>query len=280
VLGVALALAASVAWGLSDFLGGLESRRFGALSVLIVTQPVGAGFAAALVLVAGREPLPTGELLAAVGGGVAVLLSLGAFYHAMALGSISVVATIAALSLFVPVIGGILRGESPSGLQALGAATAVAGVMLVAREPDPEWRTASRTAVGLAAASAFGFGVFLLAIDRAADTDPAWTIAAVRAGGIATVAVAAIVVRPAIPRARGALLAGLLVIGFLDILANSLYALATTHGLLPLVAVAASLYTAVTVILAWAFLGERLARSRRLGLLVALLGIGLIAAGA
>ena len=69
-------------------------------------------------------------------------------------------------------------------------------------------------------------------------------------------------------------------IGFLDILANSLYALATTHGLLPLVAVAASLYTAVTVILAWAFLGERLARSRRLGLVVALVGIGLIAAGA
>src|ERR687891_183701 len=41
VLGIALGLAASVSWGISDFIGGLQTRRFSALPVLLVSQPVG-----------------------------------------------------------------------------------------------------------------------------------------------------------------------------------------------------------------------------------------------
>ena len=55
--------------------------------------------------------------------------------------------------------------------------------------------------------------------------------------------------------------------------------MATNHGILPLVAVAASLYSAVTVLLARFVLGERLARSQRLGIVIALLGVALIAVG-
>ena len=82
------------------------------------------------------------------------------------------------------------------------------------------------------------------------------------------------------PRARGRVLVALLAIGFFDVLANSLYAVATNHGILPLVAVAASLYSAVTVLLARFVLGERLARSQQLGIVVALAGVAMIAAGA
>ena len=41
MLGIALGLGSSVAWGVSDFLGGLQSRRISALTVLLVSQPVG-----------------------------------------------------------------------------------------------------------------------------------------------------------------------------------------------------------------------------------------------
>jgi uncharacterized membrane protein len=71
----------------------------------------------------------------------------------------------------------------------------------------------------------------------------------------------------------------LVTIGCLDVLANSLFAVATNHGLLSLVAVAGSLYSAVTVLLARLVLGERLARSQRTGVVVALTGVVLIAAG-
>jgi drug/metabolite transporter (DMT)-like permease len=279
VLGFLLALGASASWGISDFLGGLQTRRFSALSVLVVSQPIGAVLALALALGFGDDPLPASKFALGAFGGATVVLALGAFYRAMALGSVSVVATIGALGVIVPVAGGIVQGEAPGGVQAVGAVVAVGAVLLVAREPDPEWREANRASVGLAALAALGFGTFFLALDGAADQDPAWAIAAARTGGVLVLAVGALWLRPSLPRARGRVLAALLAIGFFDILANSLYAVATNHGILPLVAVAASLYSAVTVLLARFVLGERLAGSQQLGIVVALAGVVLIAAG-
>jgi drug/metabolite transporter (DMT)-like permease len=71
----------------------------------------------------------------------------------------------------------------------------------------------------------------------------------------------------------------LVVIGIFDIGANVLFAVATTEGLLSLVSVAGSLYSAVTILLARFVLGERLARSRQAGIVVALAGVAMIAAG-
>ena len=91
---------------------------------------------------------------------------------------------------------------------------------------------------------------------------------AARAGGVATLLVAAAFVRPSM-RIERTLLPALLAIGFFDVLANSLFAVATNHGLLSLVAVAGSLYSAVTVLLARFVLGERLAAAPAAGVVVA-----------
>jgi drug/metabolite transporter (DMT)-like permease len=80
-------------------------------------------------------------------------------------------------------------------------------------------------------------------------------------------------------RFERSMLPTLLSIGFLDVLANSLFAVATNHGLLSLVAVAGSLYSAVTVLLARFVLGERLAGIQRAGIVLALAGVAMIAAG-
>ena len=79
-----------------------------------------------------------------------------------------------------------------------------------------------------------------------------------RASGVATLLVAAAFVRPSmrIPREMAP---ALVAIGVCDVTANSLFAVATNHGLLSLVAVAGSMYGAVTVLLARFVLGERLA---------------------
>ena len=279
MLGIALALAASASWGISDFIGGLQTRRFSALSVLIVSQPIGLVLAFAVALTLGDRSLSLGDFLLAAVGGATVVAALGAFYRAMALGSISVVATIGALGVLVPVVGGLISGEVPAPVQGLGAAIAIVAVLLVAREPDPEWREANRGSIGLAALAALGFGTFFLIIDRVAEQDAAWTIAAARVGGVALLAIAALATHPAIPNPRGTALVALLTIGVFDVLANSLYAVATQHGILPLVAVAASLYSAVTVLLARFVLGERLARPQQLGVAIALCGVALIAVG-
>jgi drug/metabolite transporter (DMT)-like permease len=98
-------------------------------------------------------------------------------------------------------------------------------------------------------------------------------------GGVATLLIIAGFARPSM-RIERSLLPALLTIGCFDVLANSLFAVATNHGLLSLVSVAGSLYSAVTVLLARFVLGERLARPQRVGVLIALAGVALIAAGA
>ena len=68
----------------------------------------------------------------------------------------------------------------------------------------------------------------------------------------------------------------LAVIGLLDTGANTAFAIATTGGLLSLVAVLGGLFPVVTVALAYFLLHERLAPVQRAGVLLALAGIPLI----
>jgi drug/metabolite transporter (DMT)-like permease len=279
MLGIALALASSVCWGTSDFLGGLRARRISALSVLLVSQPVGLVLALLVALFVGGDPLSARDTLIAAGAGATVVMALGAFYKAMALGTVTVVATIGALGVLVPVIGGLVQGDRPGAIQGVGAVASIVGVVLVAREPDPEWRSAGRLSIGLAALAALGFGTFFLGLDLSSGASPAWTIVAARVGGVLALLVAAAVVRPSMHIERD-LVPSLVAIGFFDVTANSLFAVATNHGLLSLVAVAGSLYSAMTVLLARFVLGERLAVPQRAGVVVALGGVALIAAGA
>jgi uncharacterized membrane protein len=69
------------------------------------------------------------------------------------------------------------------------------------------------------------------------------------------------------------------VIGVLDLGANGLFAIATTEGLLSVVAVLGSLYPAVTVVLARFVLSERVSRTQELGVAMTLAGVVAISAG-
>jgi drug/metabolite transporter (DMT)-like permease len=278
MLGIALGLASSLSWGISDFLGGLQARRLSAITVLLVSQPVGLALALVVALAAGGSGLSTGDAAIAAGAGAAAVLGLAAFYRAMALGSVSVVATIGALGVVVPVAAGLIQGEQPGAVQGVGCVAGVIGVVLVAREPDPEWRAAGRASVGLAALAAVLIGFFFVGLDAASGPEPIWTIVAARVGGVVTLLLGAAFLRPSM-RIERPMVPALLAIGFLDVLANSLFAVATNHGLLSLVSVAGSLYSAVTVLLARLVLGERLAAIQRAGVVVALGGVVMIAAG-
>ena len=209
-----------------------------------------------------------------------MVLALGAFYRAMALGSVSVVATIGALGVLVPVVAGLVQGDRPAAIQAVGA---VAGDRRGRRSspasPTPSGAPPGRTSVGLAALAALGFGTFFLGLDAASGARARLDDRGCARRRRRDPAVAAAFVRPSM-RIERAMLPALLAIGFFDVLANSLFAVATNHGLLSLVAVAGSLYSAVTVLLARFVLGERLAPPQRAGVVVALAGVAMIAAGA
>jgi drug/metabolite transporter (DMT)-like permease len=71
----------------------------------------------------------------------------------------------------------------------------------------------------------------------------------------------------------------LIAIGLLDVGANAAFAYASRAGLLSVVAVLASLYPVVTVLLAREVHGERLARIQLVGATGTLLGVALLSAG-
>jgi drug/metabolite transporter (DMT)-like permease len=212
--------------------------------------------------------------------GSAGIVALGAFYRALAIGTMSVVAPISATAAAVPVLVGLAEGERPGGLQIAGMVAALAGVILASREPVEEGcPPANRAAIGLALVAAAGFGTFFVGIDRASATaEVPWVIVVQRCCSLTLLVIAALAVRPSLPR-DGASLLVLGAVGLLDLGANGLYALATTKGLLSVVSVLGSLYPAVTVVLARFVLAERIARVQEVGVVLALAGVVAISAG-
>jgi drug/metabolite transporter (DMT)-like permease len=282
MLAAALALASSLSWGLSDFLGGFQSRRHHVLAVLLLSQ----GFAFAILVVAVLAGAPTEHDAASTAWAASVgalgLLGLMAFYRALAIGTMSIVAPISATGVAIPVLVGLASGERPGALQAAGIVLACGGVVLAAREApaeDDAARRASRASVGLALIAAIGFGTFFAGMDRAEQTgDGAWVLLAARTADVALLVLAALALRPRLPTAPGTL-GTIAAIGAFDLLANLLFVLATGRGLLSVVGVLGSLYPAVTVLLARFVLHERLSRAQNAGVLITLAGVVALAAG-
>src|SRR6478752_626988 len=134
-MAVALALIASVCWGVADFMGGSLSRRHPLLVVVLVSQAV--GLAGVVVVAAVRSGgYDSGTALPGVLAGLAGVVAVSSFYRSMTLGAISVAAPILATSAVVPVVVGLATGERPSAVQMAGIAAALAGVALVSREPS------------------------------------------------------------------------------------------------------------------------------------------------
>jgi drug/metabolite transporter (DMT)-like permease len=285
VLAVALGLGSSLCWGLADFFGGLQSRKRAMLAVLLVSQ----GVALALLVPFALALADEGPSASAVGwaalGGSAGVIALGAFYRGLAIGTMSVVAPISATGAAVPVLVGLAEGERPGILQVAGMVAALAGVILASRESEPTedmgaaHRSAGRASVGLALVAAAGFGTFFVGVDRASATaEVPWVIVISRSCSLVLVLVAALVARPDLP--RDALSFGALaMVGVLDLGANGLFAVATTKGLLSVVAVLGSLYPAVTVVLARFVLAERVSRLQEVGIGLTLAGVVAISAG-
>ncbi len=130
----------------------------------------------------------------------------------------------------------------------------------------------------LALVAALGFGTFFVGLRAGARADVLWALFASRGAGVAALVGAAVALRPG--REGGALeRPPLIAVAVLDLGANLLFAIATRHGLLSIVSVAGSLYPLATVVLARVVLGERVRRVQELGIVAAIGGVALIAAG-
>ena len=268
-----------MSWGTGDFFGGLASRRAHVLTVLVVSQAVGLVGVAAWALASGDGPPGIGDVLPAVGAGAAGAAGLAALYRGMAIGAMGIVAPISAVSPAVPLALDLLRGDAPGGIQWAGIATALAGVVLLAREPGGGAPRAGLAAgVTLALVAALGFGLFVVGLDAASDGGATWAVVVARASST-SLALCAVLVVAAPLWPPTSLLPAIAAVGLFDTTANVLVAFATTYGSAGIVAVLSALYPLTTIVLARIVLGERLDRHRRVGGVLALAGAALVAVG-
>ena len=191
-----------------------------------------------------------------------------------------VVAPISATAAAIPLAIGIATGDRPSGLESAGLGLALAGVVLASREELGAGEGSHRMAsgAGMALLSALGFGLFFVAMDRASDGDVLWAILVNRVTAVGLLLLAALVLRPPIA-VRRADVPAIAAIGALDMTANTMFAVASTKGLISLVAVLGSLYPITTIVLARVVLGESPHRLAKVGVAAALGGVVLISLG-
>lgn len=288
MLAITLALASSLTYGVSDFLGGVKSRSVALLGVLLVSQGISLVLLAVIVLTLGGGPPGGTFLLFAALAGVSETVGVAALYRGLAVGVMSIVAPVAATAPVVPVVAGVFLGELPAPIQGAGIVLAVTGIVItsrarstaepaVATEPAPAGAGVAASVVfGLLAA--LGFGSFYVAMDAASEAGVPWALLVARLTAVAIFVVAYSITRSPLA-VRGADVPVLALIGVLIVGADAMYAVASTLGLLGVVAVLSSLYPLVTIGLARLYLDERLGRFQQVGIALCLCGAVAVSAG-
>ena len=281
---VLVGLASAIVYGVSDFFGGLGSRRVSPLLVSLVSFAAAAVPIAVLTPLAGSVWSPRAVWLGVLAG-VAGAIAIWAFYAALAIGPMSVISPTTAA------VVGIGRGErfTPLGYTAL-AALVVAAVLLGVTREQQGGRVGVRVVV-LAVASGVGFGGYNVVMELTPpESEYAPLLVDLVAGALLFAVVLALLrlVRrdswwggaqapPVAARRPGLLFAA--AAGLLMSVANALLVWGLHQGELAIMGVLASLYPLGTVLLALTVLRERLTPVQVAGVALALLASAALALG-
>jgi drug/metabolite transporter (DMT)-like permease len=276
---IAFALSSALVFGAADFCGGAASRRAGSMNVLLMSMPT--GLVLMLIVMTGLGGLPhRGALawgtLAGLAGGTGLLV----FYRALANGPMSVVAPVSGLmSALVPAVVGVARGDRLTPAALAGVLLCLVAICMVSVE-----KNAGPVSFGhgpaLAVVAGTAFGLFFVVM-RLGDDGTLWPLTISKAVGLLVVAAIAFGARRGsldLPRHRTTIVIAILA-GSLDVVGNGLYILAARAGMLSIAGVLSSLYPASTVLLARLVYDERLRPIQRVGLAVAVAGVGLVTIG-
>jgi drug/metabolite transporter (DMT)-like permease len=268
-------LASATSWGAGDFSGGLATRRENVYRVIVLSHLIGGTLLLGLVLWLGEPPPARGVIVLGGAAGVCGALGLIALYQGLARGRMGIVAPVAAIvTAVLPVGVGITQEGWPSLAQLAGFVLALVAVWLLAGAgTDASIRVDE---LRLSVAAGLGFGLFLIFVDQVSSTAILWPLLGARAASVLMVG-AVVLAR----RDQSSLTASpwgfIALAGTCDTAGNAFFALATRAGRLDIAAILGSLYPAGTVLLAWLILRERLERRQWVGVVAALVALGLIA---
>jgi drug/metabolite transporter (DMT)-like permease len=273
-----LALASSLAYGAADFLGGMAARGAHVLRVVVIAAPASLVIELVLWPVFGAS-FDSGAVAWGSASGVASAASFALLYRTLAIGPMSVLSPVTAVvSAALPVGVGLVSGERLGVLAVVGIVLALVAVVVVSGGTDTRGLRPSRTALALAFGAGAAIALQLVCLNQAPDDSGIAPLLVGRAVSSVIVlgAVFALRTRLGDARPRPATAAAA---GVLDSLANFAFLLAVRDGDLAVIAVITSLYPASTVLLARAFLAERIGKTQLAGLGLAAVAVSLLALG-
>ena len=267
---------AALFYGLADYSGSKASRFANSASITFFGQAMAFMGIGVFLLFARTPVMPLESWLWTSGGGFGGALALVAFYKAMSMGSMTVIAPITAvIGLSVPVFAGVLSGERPSGFAWAGILLATVAVALVADVLDRHDLPTPPRVIWMAVAAGLGFGMIFVCMGNASHDHGVWPLFGQRLVSVPTVAAIALLQTRSISVPKNVFLLSIAA-GVLDTSANGLYLLATSAELMSIVSVVVAMYPVATIFLAMTLDHERLHKSQGIGLLLAITSLVLI----
>lgn len=284
-MGILFGLTSALLWGLGDYLVTHLARRVGTVRAMVYIQSL--SLLMWVLVLALRPAVPAGDAsiwAIAVGTGICHVIGLALVYRAFEVGTLSLVSPISSSFAVVTAILALLSGERPHALALVGAMLLFVGIVLATRSPgSSSTRGAGLAGIPHALGSALGFGTmfWLFYFFVQPELGYVWPLIVLKtmATGSALLARAyrrsdALPVVAASPTAAvwglAAAAAGA------DTLAWLAYIRGTDTAFATIVTALASLFSVVTILLAWLLLRERLAPNQWLGVVIVLLGVFLV----
>ncbi len=267
-------LSAMGIWGASDFVGGVGARRANAFLFTAIVHVSGVFLIGSIALLAGAAFPGRPSIFWALAAGAIGGIALALFYRALASGQMGLTAPVAAvLGAGIPTVVTSFTSGFPGYRQVAGFALAIVGVWLISRTEEGSARPEG---LGLAILSGIGFAGFYLCVNQAKESSALWVAVMSRFGALAVTSAIVILGKKlaAVPKP----VIGLAIFaGCLDTSGSVLFVRATQAGRLDEAVVLSSLYPAITVLLARAFLHEHFTPGKTIGMLAALAAVPMIA---
>ncbi len=288
---IVLGLFAALGWGVGDFYGGIVSRRWPPLLVVLGSMTLATLILLSALLLRGGALDIGDDLFWAMTAGALGVFSLTGFFRLLARGNMAVSAPLTSLTTaIVPVVFGIVSGGWPGTAQLVGIAMALVAIPLVAQGAGgaAAYHSARDSVRALLepVAVGVGFGIGLICLDQIDTRDLLAPLLIQRLTAIPLLLLI-LWLSPgrhlALQQGKGAIVAAirpalgwLALIGISDTVGNGAFILATQLGGLTIAAVIGSLHPAVTVLLARLVDKEQLRRAQSAGLALSLVSIVLI----
>jgi drug/metabolite transporter (DMT)-like permease len=180
----------------------------------------------------------------------------------------------------------VALGANLSSFVLVAVALILVAVVLVAFVPSPNLQLPTLRATLYSIGAGLGFAGIFLFLDFTDSDSGLGPLLIMRAVGVVLLFALLLAFykkssgEPFIEKVKDWKLAGLILLASTgDVMGNVAFLIATRAGDLAVAAVLTSLYPVGTILLARLFLKERVAKSQSLGILLALVGVALIAAG-